>query len=71
MLTREIIKKFLEREHCEVIDDDLIDYAIGLSQGLGEFELYEDMLNAKEFINNVDSCYYNLGLMARYGIDFR
>jgi len=68
-MTRKNILRFLEREKCKVIDNDLIDYAIDLSQGIGDFNIYDRMLHAKAFMHNDDYLYYNIGLVALYGLD--
>ena len=68
-MTREKILRFLEREKCKVIDDDLIDYAINLLQGKGDFNVYDRILHAKAFMHDDDYLYYNIGLVAFYGLD--
>ena len=68
-MTKENILRFLEREKCKVIDNDLIDYAINISQGTGDFNVYDRMLHAKAFMHDDDYLYYNIGLVACYGLN--
>ena len=68
-MKRENILKFLDREKCTIIDNELIDYAINLSQGGGDFNVYEDMLFTRKYKHEDDRLYYHIGLVAYFGLN--